>query len=50
MHLSLPTLSYDAANRVLVRQGVLSGGMVVVDNTNFDSALISYTARGEVAR
>jgi len=41
--------SYDAANRVLVRQGVLSGGTVVVDNNNVDSARISYTARGEVA-
>ncbi len=35
---------------MLVRQGVLSGGTVVVDNTNVDSALISYTARGDVAR
>jgi len=41
--------SYDAANRVLVRQSALSGGTVVVDNNNVDSARISYTARGEVA-
>lgn len=34
---------------MLVRQGVLSGGTVMVDNSNVDSARISYTARGEVA-
>lgn len=41
--------SYDAANRVLVRQRALVNGTVAVDNTNFDSARISYIARGLVA-